>query len=198
MPKNTDSTNILISIVISLGRIDRNSSTTESRDMLLEQNASHHALIDIFFGEDNIVTALHVMMVCTQHQNKDAIAYTSISAFSYPVSICLCELGIVPFASKPDLIIPYDMMTKSQLACITEHIASIQKSMRYVCSTKMRTGIFVQYVDTNLYYLPRHLVLQATQSLLRLQGASANVQEKVMRRLIMAAGTLQTATPELR
>ena len=89
------------------------------------------------------------------------------------------------------------MMTKSQLACITEHIASIQKSMRYICSTKMRTGIFVQYVDTNLFYLPKQLVLRATQLLLRQQGASENVQEKVMRRLIMAAGNLETTTPEL-
>lgn len=172
-------------------------SMPESRDLGPRQNDSHHALIDIFFGGDSLVTSLHVMMACAQHQNKDAIAYTSISAFSHPVSICLSELGVVPFALKPDLIIPYDMMTKSQLACITEHIASIQKSMRYICSTKMRTGIFVQYVDTNLFYLPKQLVLQATQLLLKQQGASANVQEKVMRRLIMAAGSLQTTTLEL-
>ena len=56
--------------------VDRNhrmGSMTESRDLGLGQNDSHHALIDIFFGGDSLVTSLHVMMACAQHQNKDAI-----------------------------------------------------------------------------------------------------------------------------
>ena len=97
-------------------------------------------LVDCFFRPDRLQTTLHVMILSVNAIHRNALWYVCSKALRHAVAFGFTETGIVPFKESPDIIIPYDFMSKDQLETARQEILRIEQSRFHVCSTKMRTG----------------------------------------------------------
>ena len=123
-------------------------------------------LVELFFSERVLETSLHVLALSVQHAQRDAVVYTCSAAIHHPVSFCFSEEGVVPFARVPDLVIPYEYMSREQLECALAWCREVEEQNVFVCSSKMGCGFFIQVVDTDKHYIPHCLLLERVRALL--------------------------------
>ena len=110
-------------------------------------------MVQMFFGESSLETSLHVMILCVQHRHRDAVTYTCSNALRHPVSFCFTETGMVPFESLPDLIVPYDFMSKPQLTLVLGMCKYIEEVDMYKCSSKMGQGFFIRNISDDKHFI---------------------------------------------
>ena len=110
--------------------------------------------------------------------------YVCSKALRHAVAFGFTETGIVPFKESPDIIIPYEFMSKDQLAVALSECRRIEESCMYVCSTKMKTGFFVSAMNEDKHYICKHAILTAVESLLRKQAVESESVQLIIHQLI--------------
>ena len=140
-------------------------------------------LVELFFGVESLQTSLHIMIMCIQSKNRDAVVYTCSSATKNPVCVCFTEDGLVPFSATPDLLIPYDLMSREQLECSLTYCKNIEDEGMYISGSKMGHGFFIQSIDINRHYISHSLILEKTNDLLRQLHTSPDIVCLVMHQL---------------
>jgi hypothetical protein len=141
-------------------------------------------LVDCLFRPERLETVLHVMILSVNAVRSNALMYFCSRALRHAVAFGFTETGIVPFKESPDIIVPYEFMSKDQLAIALSECRRIEDSGLYVCSTKMKTGFFVSAVNEDKYYICKHAILAAVQGLLCKQAVGSESMHLVMHRLI--------------
>ena len=141
-------------------------------------------LVDCLFRPDRLETVLHIMILSVNAIHANALLHVCSKALRHAVAFGFTETGIVPFKESPDIIIPYEFMSKDQLEIAMQECKRIEKSCLFVCSTKMRTGFFVSAVNDDKHYIDRNHLLPAVSALLQRQSVDRPCRELVMHRLL--------------
>lgn len=152
-------------------------------------------LVDCFFRPDRLQTTLHVMILSVNAIHRNALWYVCSKALRHAVAFGFTETGIVPFKESPDIIIPYEFMSKDQLETARQEILRIEQSRFHVCSTKMRTGFFVSVIDDDKHYIDKKSILDAVQALLRAHSVDPPSQLLVLHTLIGESYGSENAVP---
>ena len=137
-------------------------------------------LVELFFGDESLQTSLHIMIMCIQSKNVDAVVYTCSSAIRNAVSFCFTDDGIVPFPSTPDLVIPFDFMSRAQLQYSLEYCMKVEEGGMYLSGTKMGRGFFVKSIDRDRHYISHSQILAKTHNLLRQMKTSPHIVHMIM------------------
>ena len=139
-------------------------------------------LVDAFFGPAALQTSLHVMM--TSVTCVDFFAHVCTSMMTHPVSFGFTEHGVQPVRAQPDLVIPYSAMSRRQLELAARACAEMDKTGRFVSSTMLGSGFFMQSLYTDKHYVSHAAVVGAAQALLEMMNAPPAVRDVLMSRLV--------------
>jgi hypothetical protein len=139
-------------------------------------------LVDAFFGPAALQTSLHVMM--TSVTCVDFFAHVCTSMMTHPVSFGFTEHGVQPVRAQPDLVIPYSAMSRRQLELAALACAEMDRSGRFVSSTMLGSGFFMQSLDSDKHYVPHTAVVGAAQALLERMNTPPAVRDVLMSRLV--------------
>ena len=82
--------------------------------------------IDLFLRGENLEHAINTLCNHREGQCSDPITNTLSLMMTTPVCISVSEGGLSPFEKRPDLILPYNGMTKDQLEYIEEIVQRVQ------------------------------------------------------------------------
>lgn len=140
-------------------------------------------LFDAFFG-DALETTLHVLIACASDEHTDPITYVCSVVMSHGVSFCFTEEGVVPFLSKPDLVILYDFMSKHQLRLALQICEKMESQCTFSCSTKMGKGFCVREMSDNQHYVQADRVVACASRLLRIWNVDEMTIGLVVNRLL--------------
>jgi hypothetical protein len=140
-------------------------------------------LVDAFFG-DALETTLHMLIACASDEHTDPITYVCSVVMSQGVSFCFTEEGVMPFLSKPDLVILYDFMSKHQLRLALQICENMESRCTFSCSTKMGKGFCVREDSDNQHYVQADRVVACASRLLRMWNADEMTTGLVVNRLL--------------
>jgi len=76
-------------------------------------------------------------------EKTDPLTRLCIMCIQEPIWFSLTEKGLSPFRSDPTIIIPYDVMCRSQLIAIEDICSAMQKTETYGTSAQMGGGVYV-------------------------------------------------------
>jgi hypothetical protein len=100
------------------------------------------------------------------------------------VHLAITDVGLLLYSSRPDLDIPYHLMTKLQIGKIKAMVEYMASSNAYVTGSKMSRGYFAAPTLQTLFIVPSHFVLHACISLLRTQNLPRPVYEFMLHRIL--------------
>lgn len=104
-----------------------------------------HALQDVFecfFSQSSIFATTSAMIYHLQKKNSDAFCQVFIALLNQPVVLGFDSHGFLPFIKDPNIVIPYSMMTKSQLHVLLKAIAEIDDRDMAITTTRMNKSFF--------------------------------------------------------
>lgn len=106
------------------------------------------AVRDCFFDLENIQRVLTYLVA--RHAGPDALLTLACQALTQELCLAWTEEGFAPFRHMPQHIIPYDVMTKRQLACVQDALQhAVDLHLTQTCP-KAGNGLYV-YVASSTH-----------------------------------------------
>lgn len=136
-----------------------------------------------FLG-NNLVATLHILILMIKDTTDDCITCVASTVMNSKVHLAITDVGLLLYSSRPELAIPYHLMTKDQIGKIKAMIEYMTSSNAYVTGSKMLRGYFAAPSIQSLYVVPSHCVLHACISLLQKQKLPRPVYEFMLHRIL--------------
>lgn len=106
------------------------------------------AVRDCLFDVENMQRVLTYLVA--RHTGPDALLTLACQALTQELCLAWTEEGFAPFRHMPQHIIPYDVMTKRQLACVQDALQhAVEQHLTQTCP-KAGNGLYV-YVASSTH-----------------------------------------------
>ena len=123
-------------------------------------------------------------MLMMKDVTDDSITQTSTILMNMKVHLAITDIGLLLYSMRPELTIPYHMMTKKQIYSVRSLAKCMSCTNSYVVGSKMTHAFFAAPTTQALYIAPPHRVLHACITLLQTQKLSRPVFEFMMHRIL--------------
>lgn len=136
------------------------------------------------FLNETLTTTIQILVMMMKAVTDDCITQTSSILMNTKVHLAITDIGLLLYSTRPELTIPFHMMTKRQICSVKKLTESMVLSNLYVTGSKMTRGYFAAPTKQALYVVPSHRVLHACVMLLRTQHLPRAVYEFMLHRLV--------------
>ena len=153
----------------------------------MEKVINSHVLAvrDCLYDAANVEHVLHVLV----QREQSAVALTTVAChmLTDEVTLMWTEEGFAPFRHKPDLVIPYRLMTKQQLSCINDALLHVMDLQLTQTCPKTVSGLCV-YVSSLSHAAvkaePSHVIYAVVRELRRTPALAAISHETLCDRVM--------------
>ena len=113
------------------------------------KSSFQNSFIHEFFTGHNLLSTMIVLTNNYFHECQDALTQLPIIMLNHNVTISLNQNGLTPFLHIPKLIFHYTLMTKDQLKCISNALASMKADGVMLQHNMTTNGTTIQCIETS-------------------------------------------------